>query len=121
MTPRSGQAGRGGGAEILDRARDLIEQGWSQGSDARDDAGSPVEPWSSAASSWSLLGALAVAADIVADPRAQVGSLRAALGGLAELIDDPSLESWNDAAARTPQEVIDALDGARRACLGAPG
>src|SRR5262249_59437018 len=48
---------------ILIRARALIEQGWCQGVDARDENGQRINPWNPRARSWSLLGALVTADD----------------------------------------------------------
>src|SRR5262249_59999515 len=63
-----GSEGRVGGGvttkAILSRGRALIEQGWCQGVDARDENGQRINPWNPRASSWSLLGALVTAEDV---------------------------------------------------------
>jgi hypothetical protein len=104
---------------ILARAGDLVAYGWCQGTDARDIDDAPVKPWSPTAVRWSLLGALVAAVDLPPDPEpSSLGPLRRALAALAEIIDDPSLSSWNDDAARTPEEVVRTLEAARLVCAG---
>ena len=118
VTPSSEEGTRRAGALILGRARELVERGWSRGSDARASSGAAVAPWSPEARCWSLLGALVLAADLPGDPDlVGLGPLRRALGALAELIEEPLLETWNDEPGRTQAQVSATLEAARRRCL----
>jgi hypothetical protein len=100
--------------DLLRDARHRVASGWCQHASARDRTGRIVEPWDVDASSWSLLGAIVA----VTEPRRlerghlSLTELTTALGALAELIADPSLESWNDAPERVATEVIEVLDRA---------
>lgn len=111
--PRDGLTGEA----ILASARDLVARGWSRSADARDDSGRAVDAGSPTARRWSLLGALVAAADLPTDlSPATLRPLRAALGALAEVIEDPLLAEWNDAPSRTQEDVVDVLERARRIC-----
>jgi hypothetical protein len=57
---------------------------------------------------WTLCGAFALAGK----DGIPMGHLPAALRALAEVTGMESLNGWNDEAARTKQEVLDALDAA---------
>lgn len=82
-----------------------IERGWSQGADARNAHGRAVGLNSDEAQAWSLLGAFAlVASDGIPPP-----GVRRALVALSDVIGTDSLEEWNDAPARTREEVLSAL------------
>lgn len=105
------------GKQILVHARELVEFGWCQGTDARDANGIAVDPWSASAACWSLLGALVAAVDLPAAPTEQtLGPLRRALAALAEVIDEPLLAAWNDDPVRTQVEVVGTLEAARVVC-----
>jgi hypothetical protein len=98
------------GSKLLHDARVLVEQGWCQGTEARDASGRAIEVDASEAASWSLLGALQATA--VADPSIQLQDVGDAVAALAELIVDPSLANWNDSEARTKLEVLGVLKDA---------
>ena len=98
------------GSELLHEAGALVTAGWCQGATARDPAGNSTDVRASGASSWSLLGALQAAT--LRDSSTQVDDVALAVAAIAELIDDPSLSHWNDAAARTQLEVVQLLDRA---------
>jgi hypothetical protein len=87
--------------------------------DARDVRGVPVEPWSDAAAAWSLLGSIVAALD-GPDEVAEVGlpELARAMTAIAELIEEHSLQGWNDAPTRTQREVVSVLERARLLVLG---
>ena len=104
MTPRT----------ILVRGRDLIRQGWCQDDDARDANGERVEPWSMAARSWSMLGALVATEGVGrgAIGRIPVDELGRAIVLLGEAANTHSLEAWNDDARCTKTAVVAAFDGA---------
>lgn len=95
------------GSELLHDAGLLVEKGWCQGTEARDSDGEATDVCSATATSWSLLGALQAAS--VADPTTEIRDIGDAVAALAELIADPSLANWNDAAARTKLEVLNVL------------
>jgi hypothetical protein len=94
---------------LLDRAAELIVDGWCQGSPARDEHGRQVEPWSGRAYRWSALGALAAAwfesrgtfEGFLSAHR----SLSVATGG--------HLDEWNDRRWRTKRHVLSAFGRAR--------
>jgi hypothetical protein len=106
--------------EILRRARDLVAFGWCQRVDAQDAEHRSVEPWSSRACYWSLLGALAAAMDAPreghADSPALVAELRLALVAVSETISAWSLQGWNDEPDRTQAEVVEMLTAAHKRC-----
>jgi anti-sigma regulatory factor (Ser/Thr protein kinase) len=101
-------------AAFLAHAAERVRVGWCRGTDARDESGAPVEPWSGQAAAWSLLGALVASLDgPEAVPDVSLPALASAMAALAELIEDRSLSGWNDAPGRTQQEVIAVLERAR--------
>jgi len=88
--------------QLLVRAHALVERGWSRTAIAVDGEGREVEPWSSAARSWSALGALerAWAERSTGDVDAFATAYRAlamATGG--------RVSEWNAARWRTKQHV----------------
>jgi hypothetical protein len=99
------------GWTLLLHARKLIEQGWTQDTDARDADGRPIQPWSPLAVAWSLLGALVAAlqAETGENEPLAVGQLAVTCVALAAVIEHDSLESWNDDASRTLEDVLEAL------------
>jgi hypothetical protein len=107
-------------AELLGRTQAYVRQGWCQGADATDASGEPVEPWSSEAVRWSLLGAIVVALDRPGSSTAHelaLPALAEAMSALADLIYEPSLARWNDDPLRSQQEVLTVLARARTICL----
>ena len=109
-------------AAMLMEARGLLLRGWSQGAQARDEAGQTIQAWSQGAASWSLLGSLlaswyrhneSLKADFVAhsmDARA-LGDAMAALGTASGSAD---LDAWNDAEERRLSDVLAVIDSAIR-------
>ena len=101
-----------GGTALLKHARRLIEQGWTQRADARDEHDSPVPPWDRRAASWSLLGALVAAVEQTAATRGErtaISELASTCILLADALDTDSLERWNDRPERTRDDVCVAL------------
>jgi hypothetical protein len=98
------------GSKLLHDAGALVEQGWCQGTEARDATGRAIDVDAVNATSWSLLGALQ--ATTAADPSIQLQDIGDAVAALAELIMDPSLADWNDSEARTKLEVLSVLKDA---------
>jgi len=98
--------------DLLRDARDRVAAGWCQHASARDEDGRIVEPWDAEARSWSLLGAIVAVTEPQRLERGHLSltELTTALGALAELIADPSLEHWNDAPDRAVDEVLGVLD-----------
>jgi hypothetical protein len=93
---------------LLD-ARSLVATGWAQGSSARDASGESVDPWSSSATQWSLVGALVAVWAKSRRTRSERDTAIAAfqkanLSLLAATRDSP--QSWNDEPGRTRQEVL---------------
>jgi hypothetical protein len=95
-------------ANALRAVRDQVEQGWSQGADARDADGAAVGLGDEKARSWSVLGAFALAAANGTPTDRIAPALRAFL----EVTQANSLVDWNDFPHRTQQEVLDAFDAA---------
>ena len=95
------------GSKLLHDAGVLVEQGWCQGTEARDASGRATDVDAADAASWSLLGALQ--ATTVAEPSTELQDIGDAVSALAELIRDPSLANWNDSGARTKLEVLSVL------------
>jgi hypothetical protein len=95
------------GSQLLHDAGELVEKGWCQGTEARDSSGHATDVTAASAASWSLLGALQ--ATTVANPSTELQDIGDAVAALAELIVDPSLANWNDAATRTKLEVLRVL------------
>src|ERR1700712_4462444 len=95
------------GSKLLHDAGVLVEKGWCQGTEARDENGNATDVVASDAVSWSLLGALQ--ASTVADPSTEIQDIGNAVAALAEVIFDPSLANWNDAETRTKLEVLAVL------------
>jgi hypothetical protein len=98
------------GSELLHEAGALVTAGWCQGAAARDPAGKITDVHAGDAAAWSLLGALQAAA--LRDSSTRIDDIALAVAAIAELIEDPSLSHWNDAAARTKLEVVSLLDHA---------
>jgi hypothetical protein len=98
------------GSKLLHDAAALVEQGWCQGTEARDAHGAATDVGAADAASWSLLGALQ--ATTVSDPSTGLQEIGDAVAALAELIMDPSLANWNDSESRTKLEVLRVLKDA---------
>jgi hypothetical protein len=102
---------------LLSEARDLIAHGWTQGADARDASGAPVDAWAPSAVSWSLLGALVAVLEHEAATTGEIplDELAAALYALANVVDTDSLAIWNDGSDRDQAEVIGVVGAATNA------
>lgn len=102
------------GGTLLLHARNLIARGWTQEADARDAQGRSIQPWNPNAVTWSLLGALVAALESEAEKNEPLAirELAVACAALAAVIDDDSLEAWNDRRARTREDVLAAIDRA---------
>lgn len=93
-------------ADILDKAADLIEPegAWIRDEYARTERGSAVEPNSTAACRFCMIGAVAHVAGVsagTAEKLLQDAAVYRALAG-----DRWSPANWNDAAGRTQAEVV---------------
>lgn len=96
--------------EHLKKMRELLEKGWTQGTDARDASGTPTHPQSRKAVSFCPRGAaIHVSATWGLGPR-KLKSLAAALNEMSPL-QDP-LEKWNDSKWRTQAQVLALVDRA---------
>lgn len=95
--------------DLLTDARDYIECGWTQETDARDVYGYECSPDDPAAQCWCLSGALIMAAhgDDLLYCRA-VDYLKDELA----LPEDVLIVDWNDVATRTQADVLELLDRA---------
>jgi len=112
------------GRRLLVEACRFVSTGWSQFGDARSVNGAPVKPWSEAAVSWSLLGALVAAVEDGAGRHGEavtIIDLAAACALLGRVVDADSLAAWNDAPERSQADVVDALMTASEADEGASG
>ncbi len=90
-------------AETLDKARALIEKGWTQGASARGKSKRQVELNSPSAVCFCASGAINRAA-----PRFG-GVYAAASEALKRAIGQRFIVAWNDAEGRTQAEVIQAF------------
>jgi hypothetical protein len=106
----------GGGHRLIAKARELVESGWTQYADARNNGRVPVRAWSGDAVCWSLLGALVAAYESVeaAGDTEPLQDLAAACHLLADVIDSYDLDAWNNARERTQANVLATLDAALR-------
>jgi hypothetical protein len=106
--------------QMLADAYELVLGGWCQGSRAQDEMGRAIEPSSAFARRWSAAGAL----ERVWRRTPEDGDLaleafeRANLALAAAIKDVP--QRWNDASARTHEEVLNVFEDARR-LLHVPG
>lgn len=101
--------------EILVKARDYIERGWSQGHYARTAAGRQTDEDDALAASWCPLGAIMMAAPDSVRLRDDAGdALCVAIG--AEGKSGSTIPEWNDAAERTQADVLAAFDRAIANC-----
>lgn len=100
--------------QMLSDAYELIVSGWCQGAGAEDEMGRAIEPSSAFARRWSAAGALERvwrrAAD---DPDDALEAFERANLALAAAVKDAP-QRWNDAPARTRDEVLVALLDAPR-------
>jgi hypothetical protein len=104
-------------ADALRAVRARIASGWSREVGARDSAGNEVPLTSTDAAAWSLCSAFALAGK----DGIPMNHLPRALRALAEVTGMQSMEAWNDDAARTQQQVLDALDDAIERVEGVDG
>ncbi len=102
------------GFRLLRSTGRLVARGWCQGADARDAAGSEVEPWDDRAASWSLLGAIVAVLERESARRGEMPleELAAALYALADVIEVGSLVDWNDDEARSQDQVLEVISAA---------
>lgn len=99
---------------LLARAAQRVREGWCQDVDAVDAAGASIDAWSEHAVAWSLPGAVVAALDGPEGiPAFPLPALATAMSALALLIADHSLSGWNDAPARTQDDVVAILERAR--------
>jgi hypothetical protein len=97
--------------QLLVRATELVERGWSRTALAEDREGRQVEPWSEQASRWSPLGALISAWHEGGGGRIEefdtaVRALSLATGGRTA--------EWNAVPWRTKWHVLSAFERARQ-------
>lgn len=100
--------------DLLFRARDLVQSGWTQNADARAADGAECLPWEGTAVEWSLLGAIVAALEEQCErgDDLPLEELAEALHELARFVDQDSLAGWNDEQLRTQGEVAEALSSA---------
>lgn len=99
-------------ADVLLRAAEYVERGWTQGTGARSAKGRRVVVTGRAAVCWCAEGAIHMAAR---DNEETIWQARTVL--LRVLPDEvTSIMDWNDAPSRTQAEVVDALRRAAKAC-----
>jgi hypothetical protein len=106
------------GRLLLLEAAALLESGWCQGAEARDDVGEATDPWNPEARSWSLLGAIVAVLEREAALRDEIpfDQLSAALVALAHVVQEDVLVDWNDAPGRSQQEVVLTVNAAAARC-----
>ena len=91
--------------QVLERAAELVEQGWTQGVVARTPSGNECDFYSSQACAWCAIGALdrgcheiGISAFFVSHLKLQI-----ATGERGTIAD------WNDAPGRTQADVVSAF------------
>jgi hypothetical protein len=104
-------------ADALRAVRARIASGWTRDVGARDSVGNEVPLTSADATAWSLCSAFALAGK----DGIPMNRLPLALRMIAEVTGMESMEAWNDDAARTQQQVLDALDDAIERVEGVDG
>jgi hypothetical protein len=98
--------------QMLADAYELVVGGWCQGSSAQDEMGRAIEPSSAFARRWSAAGALErVWRRGFEDPDVALDAFERANLALAAAVKDVP-QKWNDAAERTTDDVLDALQDA---------
>jgi hypothetical protein len=102
-------------AQALRAVRARIASGWSQDANARDRFGKEVPLGSEEATAWTLCSAFALAGK----NGTPLNRLHGALRAVADVTGMDSIESWNNDASRTQQEVLFALDEAIERVEGA--
>lgn len=95
-------------AEILRKAKALIENGWCQGSNAKDSAGDRCDERSDRAASFCALGALVRIRSL----ECQDEYPWTAPTYLIPVIHSNDIVGWNDAPSRTKAEVVEAFERA---------
>jgi hypothetical protein len=100
--------------EAIASARELVEFGWCQGADARDESGNMVHPWDPAAVSWSALGALVAVAANPDDGAVRLEELGLPALALGIAANSDLLQEWNDEPERTHQDIVAAYDVAHQ-------
>jgi hypothetical protein len=104
----SGYESNAGAKEVLVKARAKIEQGWTQGTFARNGNQEYVYPTDSDAVSWCVRGAICV---VVVEETEDLGFRARRLLASANQITE-GLAVWNDTPGRTQAEVLAAFDKA---------
>jgi hypothetical protein len=94
-------------ARIMVEARERITHGWCQGAVAQDEDGCAVDPGSSDARRWSMLGAL-----LASWNGGPVANLGQAVTSLHAATERSPLEVWNDRPGRTQTDVVSAFERA---------
>lgn len=104
-------------ADVLDRAAELVERGWTQDVLARDVLHNRVEPNDPQAVEWCLSGAMSLA-----DPQYRYrGKCAAQLRWLLKIRPEASLVEWQDSPYRRQGHVVAALRRAAALARGADG
>lgn len=100
----------------LIEARQKVSEGWTQRAYARMsnevDDGGIVPPDSYRATCWCTAGAVWAVTPHVADYTATLNKIKEVIG----LEDTADIIEWNDATARTKEEVLELFDRAIAAC-----
>jgi hypothetical protein len=92
---------------MMVEALDRIAAGWCQGAMSQDEEGRAVDPGSSDARRWSMLGALLASWD--GGPVEELGQ---AVTSLHTSTEQSPLEVWNDRPGRTQMDVVAAFERA---------
>ena len=105
--------------EILEGAIETIKSGWTQGQLAVDSDGKEVDPTSSAAVQWCILGSLRKAAQIDGDTWKDIAASSKYFPAWAQaketlynILGGP-LSDWNDEEYRTREDILQLLEKAR--------
>ena len=101
--------------DLIKRAREFVEKGWTQGVHARDADDQEVHPLASTACKWCANGALVAAVcEMLPDDRDERhGRLKACQRALLQELHETRfhfLVTWNDSAETKHSQVLDLFD-----------
>ena len=96
-------------ADVLGRAADLVEEGWTQDTFAEDEYGNGCDWSSEEAVVWCVSGAIRAAAGPGGPYKLALAVLRQEIG--------PRVAAWNDDPDRTQAEVVATLRAAARRAI----
>lgn len=98
--------------EILQKARGLIEKGWTQGEIARGKDNERRSEYDSEAICWCMVGSIFCASGPLDDYLIPNPERKKAFLAIESAVGRLNLAAWNDESGRTQSEVLQAFDKA---------